>query len=376
MEIIRKVEAMSDEIITKILVVEDSPDLRDNIIEMLTLDGYETSGAENGRVGVQVAQELMPDLIVCDIMMPEMDGYDVLMTLRKDPETAGIPFIFLTARTEHIDRRQGMVLGADDYLTKPFNVQELLDSIEAQLEKRVRANAAAKAHQDQLRESIVTALPHELRTPLNTIIGFSEMLQSEAQYLKPDQVASWAGHIHTAAYRLYHLVENYLYYVRLQIAVENKTAPEIHTNLDDLRSTIEQQAVSLAQKHKRPNDLVLSVDACPPLTMEYKDGLKIVEELIDNGFKFSKPGQPVKVTGKLEGDCYSFSVEDKGRGMSADQVKNIGGFIQFERWLHEQQGMGLGLIVVKLLAKIYNADLDINGKLEEGTTVSLRLKIK
>src|SRR5690349_18566274 len=116
---------MSDAPVTKVLVIEDSADLRDDLIEMLTLDGYETKGAENGRVGVQVAQQIMPDLIVCDIMMPEMDGYDVLMALRRDPETAGIPFIFLTARTEHIDRRQGMVLGADDYLTKPFDVQEL-----------------------------------------------------------------------------------------------------------------------------------------------------------------------------------------------------------------------------------------------------------
>jgi two-component system, sensor histidine kinase and response regulator len=367
---------MSDASVTKVLVIEDSADLRDDLIEMLTLDGYETKGAENGRIGVQLAQQIMPDLIVCDIMMPEMDGYDVLMTLRRDPETAGIPFIFLTARTEHIDRRQGMVLGADDYLTKPFDVQELLDSIDAQLEKRALANAAAKKRQDQLRESIVTALPHELRTPLNTIIGFSEMLQSEAQYLKPDQVASWAGHIHTAAYRLYHLVENYLYYVRLQVAVQQKTAPEIYTPMDDLRAAIEQQAISLAQKHKRPNDLVLSADVCPPLTMDYKDGLKMVEELIDNGFKFSKAGQPVTVTAKLEGDCYSFSVEDKGRGMTAEQAKSIGGFIQFERWLHEQQGMGLGLIVVKLLTQIYNADMEIDGKLDEGTTVNLRLKIK
>lgn len=360
----------------KILVIEDSSDLRDDLIEMLTLDGYETTGAENGRVGVKAAQEIMPDLIVCDIMMPEMDGYDVLMTLRRDPETAGIPFIFLTARTEHIDRRQGMVLGADDYLTKPFDVEELLESIGAQLEKRAKFNAAAKARQDQLRESIVTALPHELRTPLNTIIGFSEMLQSEAQYLKPDQVASWAGHVHTAAFRLYHLVENYLYYVRLQVAVQQKTAPEIHEKLDDFKTVIEQQAVSIAQKHKRPNDLVLALETSPAIDIDYKDAVKIAEEVIDNGFKFSKAGQPVTITGKLDSECYVFSVTDKGRGMTDEQVENIGGFIQFERWLHEQQGMGLGLVVVQLLAKIYQADMNIQGKADEGTTVTLRFKVK
>jgi two-component system sensor histidine kinase/response regulator len=368
-------ETTMSESLKTILVIEDAAELRDDLIEMLTLDGYKAHGAENGLVGIKVAQSIMPDLIVCDIMMPEMDGYDVLLSIRREPETAGIPFIFLTARTEHIDRRQGMVLGADDYLTKPFDVEELLVSIHAQFDKRERANAAARARQDQLRESIVTALPHELRTPLNTIIGFSEMLQSEAQYLKPDQVASWAGHVHTAAYRLYHLVENYLYYVRLQVAVQQKTAPEIHESMEDLRAAVEQQALSLAQKYKRPNDLVMSLDPCPALKMDYKDGLKMAEELIDNALKFSKAGQTVTVTGKREGDCYALTVEDKGRGMTPEQVKNIGGFIQFERWLHEQQGMGLGLIVVKLLAQIYNADLEINGKANEGTTVNLRLKI-
>lgn len=360
----------------KILVIEDQADLRDDLIEMLTLDGYEAVGADNGRVGVNKAQAVMPDLILCDIMMPEMDGYDVLMTLRRDPETSGIPFIFLTARTEHIDRRQGMVLGADDYLTKPFEVEELLKSIKAQIEKRKRANAAAQALQDQLRESIVTALPHELRTPLNTIIGFSEMLQSEAQYLKPDQVASWSGHIHIAAYRLYHLVENYLYYVRLQVAVQQHSSPEIHDRLTDFHTIIEQQATTLATKYKRQNDLVMNLETCPQLDIDHKDGVKFAEELIDNAFKFSNAGQPVTINTKLESDHYSFTIDDKGRGMTDDQVQNIGGFVQFERWLHEQQGMGLGLMIVKLLAKMYGANFSIQGKANEGTTVNLSFKLK
>ncbi|MEO1644835.1 MAG: response regulator, partial [Chloroflexota bacterium] len=202
-----------------ILVIEDSADLRTDVIDMLKLEGYVAHGAPNGVIGVERAQELMPDLIVCDIMMPELDGYGVLQALRADLETASIPFIFLTAKSEHLDQRQGMVLGANDYFTKPFDAEELLASITTQLKRREEQLAQVQNRIDMLAISIATALPHELRTPLNTIIGFSELLQTEAQTLKPDQVASWSNHIYKAGYRLYRLVENYLYYVRLQVAI-------------------------------------------------------------------------------------------------------------------------------------------------------------
>ena len=110
----------------KILVVEDEQSLRKDIIEMLTYEGFDVIGAENGRVGIEEAQRHLPDLIICDIMMPEINGYDVLAELRKEGKTATIPFIFLTARTDKLDRRQGMEQGADDYLTKPFAIRELL----------------------------------------------------------------------------------------------------------------------------------------------------------------------------------------------------------------------------------------------------------
>lgn len=119
----------------KILIIEDNNEIRENIAEILELDGYETVEASNGKEGVQKAMEEMPDLIVCDIMMPELDGYGVLHILAKKEETAGIPFIFLTAKAERSDMRKGMKLGADDYLTKPFEDTELLDAIDIRFKK-------------------------------------------------------------------------------------------------------------------------------------------------------------------------------------------------------------------------------------------------
>ena len=119
----------------KILLIEDNQSVRENTAEILELANYEVLTAENGRAGVDVAQKNLVDLIICDIMMPELDGYGVLHVLNKNHATASIPFIFLTAKAERADYRKGMNLGADDYLTKPFDDVELLDAVESRLKK-------------------------------------------------------------------------------------------------------------------------------------------------------------------------------------------------------------------------------------------------
>jgi CRP-like cAMP-binding protein/CheY-like chemotaxis protein len=119
----------------KLLLIEDDEAIRENTQEILELANYEVVTAENGKIGVQKAKKECPVLIICDIMMPELDGYGVLYLLGKDPETSTIPFIFLTAKTEKSDRRKGMALGADDYLTKPFEEMDLLNAIEGRLKR-------------------------------------------------------------------------------------------------------------------------------------------------------------------------------------------------------------------------------------------------
>ncbi|MBK6370809.1 MAG: response regulator [Flavobacteriales bacterium] len=120
-----------------ILLIEDDADMRDNTAEMLELANYHVLKAENGRRGVDIARKEKPDLIICDIMMPELDGFGVLYMLGRDPATADIPFIFLSAKAERVDVRKGMELGADDYLTKPFEESDLLNAIEGRLRRCV-----------------------------------------------------------------------------------------------------------------------------------------------------------------------------------------------------------------------------------------------
>lgn len=120
----------------RILIIEDEPEMRRNLLTILKLEKFQASGAENGRVGVDLAKKEKPDLILCDVMMPELDGYGVLQALRQDPATVTTPFIFLTAKGEKPDIRAGMNLGADDYLTKPVGKADLLNAITARLRRQ------------------------------------------------------------------------------------------------------------------------------------------------------------------------------------------------------------------------------------------------
>ena len=133
----------------KILIIEDNQDVRENIEEILDLAGYDTFLASNGKEGIKKAKEVSPDLILCDIMMPEMDGYDVIYFLGLDPVTSCIPFVFLTAKSEKEDFRRGMELGADDYLTKPFEDTALVKAIEQRLKKSERVKAVLNEKESQ-----------------------------------------------------------------------------------------------------------------------------------------------------------------------------------------------------------------------------------
>lgn len=190
----------------KILVIEDETDLRENIIEALENLYFEVLGAENGIVGLEVAREHLPDLIICDIMMPKLDGYGVLEALRQAPETATIPFIFLSAKREHSDIRKGMNLGADDYLTKPFTIPELNKAIETQIEKRVRIYNQYHQNLKKPQAHLIASIPFHLRPSLEEILILSETLINQYEVMETEIVREKLGKIQTAAQELTKLI--------------------------------------------------------------------------------------------------------------------------------------------------------------------------
>ena len=169
----------------KILIIEDDPAVLDNLEDILTLENYQVFTANNGRRGVDAALKHLPDLVLCDVMMPEMDGYEVIKTLRSRPETRNIAFVFLTAKAERLDQREGMELGADDYLSKPFRPKEVVRAIQVRLERRAATmqpyaeeKERVKTLQQQLRENselaaikenLLKRLSEDLLEPLGNV---------------------------------------------------------------------------------------------------------------------------------------------------------------------------------------------------------------
>jgi len=177
---------------TRILIIEDNDDIRESVTEILELGNFEVLAAENGKKGVELAMSHLPDLILCDIMMPELDGYGVLYLLAKKPETATIPFIFLTAKAERADMRRGMELGADDYLVKPFDDMELLTAIESRLSKRNKQQAFYSKSLDQISGLISK---NDGLKELNNAI-----LQRKLRTVKKKQVIYYEGDAVTGIY--------------------------------------------------------------------------------------------------------------------------------------------------------------------------------
>lgn len=358
----------------KILVIEDEATVRENVVELLEDYGYESVGAANGREGVEKAKEILPELIVCDIMMPELDGYGVLKELQSDATTAGVPFIFLTAKAEKDLVRAGMNLGADDYLTKPFSPSQLFDAVDARIKRLKQIEEKSEKAFDDLRLSIASSLPHELRTPLNGVVGSSQFLMAYFDTLEKGEIQSLHKSIRDSAIRLQQLVTNYLFFAELELS---KFDPQ---NIKKFRARstpnaaeiIENAYLGKAVDYGRADDLTLEIENAAIMIFD-AHLKKICEEIADNAFKFSTAGAQVIVNVAEKDDCVEVSTIDYGRGMSEEQISKVGAYAQFNRKIYEQQGSGLGLAIVKSAMDIYNGKMKIKSKVDDCTQVSLYL---
>jgi signal transduction histidine kinase len=360
----------------KILVIDDEAPLRQLISLALQKRGFQTFEAANGEDGVQLARQHLPDLILSDVKMAKIDGYMTLSTLRHDPITAAIPFILMTGQPHSAGMRQGMDMGADDYLPKPFTISSLIAAVEARLKKQQALRQQAEQRLAVLRANISLALPHELFTPLSGIIGFAEIITSESSGLKPEELSEIGRAINTSAKRLYRLIENFLIYAQIELlaadpqkvaALRLKQAPN---TLELIDSCAQQQA----QLANRSADLKLEL--APASAALSEDHLrKLIRELIDNAFKFSSPGSPVLICSQGKSGWLQISVRDHGRGMTAAQIADVGAYMQFERRLYEQQGSGLGLTIAKCLAELYGGGMFVQSEPNVGTCVTVQLPL-
>lgn len=361
---------------TKVLIIDDDTHIRTNTAEFLAYEGFEAFVAENGLDGVQVARNIIPDIILCDVMMPQLDGYGVLFELHSERLTANIPFIFLTARVDRRDIRHGMELGADDYLTKPFHPDELLRAIQTRLNKQANLVQEYESKIDELRDHLLTTLPHELRTPLNGILGYAQLLTMGSATLTPAKIEKMARMIDQSGQRLHRLIENYLLYAQMDIVQSDPKrlnvlrSYSIQNPAEVIETAIRQKALDWG----REDDLSMTVHDVP-VRVTSNDLQKIVMELADNAFKFSESGTPVEVEATPAESSFLLRVSDHGRGMTPEQIQQIGVYMQFERKLHEQQGIGMGLINAKRIVELHEGECHIESVYGELTTVFVRLPL-
>ena len=360
---------------SKILVIDDESWLREMIRLALEQQGFEVIEASDGAEGIAQAREQRPDLILCDVNMDTAGaGYTMLAKLRENPTTAAIPFILMTGLADAAGMRHGMELGADDYLPKPFKVDELYATVNARLRKAETVRAEAEKKLSHLRSQISLVLPHEMRTPLNGIISNAELLAESAGAFDAATIAEMSREICVSGQRLERLIENFLIFAQLEIlAADPQSVTALRAAQTPRPAAVARDAArAQADKAGRAGDLILEL-ADVPLPMAEDYFKKIAQELVQNALKFSDAGSSVSVRLKSTPDGVEFSVRDDGRGFSTEQINRIGAYMQFERKMQDEQGFGMGLAIAKKLVELHGGELLIDSSPGIGATVTVKL---
>lgn len=368
-----------------ILLVEDNERLRTNLLFMLSREGFEVKGAVNGKQAMEIIQHDVPDLIISDIMMPDMDGYTLVKNLRQIATTLSTPVIFLTAKTSQEDIRAGMLYGVDDYLTKPVDIVDLLATIRVRLERADNEKKKWMTNLKQFQMHLASILPHELRTPLSGILGASSLLRNNIEQLNTDDIMEMYGCIEASARRLERVAENFLLYVQLQVLLEerhdmgedrkeNKSVQYVHS----VKEHIEEIAATCAQKYNRTDDIHCFVnDTAVQCTMGHFT--KALYEVVDNAFQFSTKNTPINITSTIHDNTCVITITDAGFGMTDEQLQAIQEFPtvfkQFERKRFEQQGIGMGLVLVHNILELYGGRMDVVSNYGHSTSVLLTFRL-
>ncbi len=368
----------------RILVVEDDINLLEGIKSVLEIDGFNVITAENGRQALAELHKAskegpgtLPELIVSDIMMPQMDGIDLLRAVRKEERWINIPFIFLTARGEKIDVQRGKQLGVDDYLVKPFDPQELLIAVESRINRHRALNQSYSARMGDIKRNILMILNHEFRTPLTFVVAYADMLSDhEHARLSDAELLTFLKGVNTGAVRLRRLIENFITLVEFEMGEAERSYAMRRTSITDLGRLIEAAKIA-AYNEETANPLEIEVaEGLPKFNADPVYLQLAIVQLIDNAVKFSAPDQPVRVKADANDGEIQIQVIDSGRGIPTAEREAIwDSFYQVNREEFEDQGSGSGLAIVKLIVNLHGGGVICESVQGEGSTFTIILPI-
>jgi DNA-binding response OmpR family regulator/anti-sigma regulatory factor (Ser/Thr protein kinase) len=360
----------------KILIIEDTDNVRENIAEILESEDFETHAAENGEVGIDMAKKIQPDLILCDIMMPGMDGYQVIERLRSEEITATTPFIFLTAKGTVENIREGMLAGADDYIPKPFTIEQLLSAVNTRLQRIESIKEEVEEVVKTLSKKMGLPFASDINEMMKAIVGFSEMISSGYMDMEKHEIADLANLILSAGMRLKKTVSKTLNFYRLEALEVNREELENlkQVVVESVEDVIEYSARNISINARRDNDLVLSL--VPAKIRIPVDILEmIIEELIENAIKFSTRKTEIMVETVVIKDSYNILIRDEGVGISNKQIKRVDAFVRYEDRVESNSGLGIGLHNAKKATELFGGTFSIDSEDNEGTIVTVRLPL-
>ena len=357
----------------KILIIEDNKLIRDEIVDIMRMENYQTIEAKDGEEGLTKAKKYLPDMIISDVLMPKVDGIGLIKELKKTQLTEDIPFVFMSALTDNEYVRKGISLGADDYIPKPVNIDDLMKSIKMQLRKKNKV----ENKMNNLKNNIIHSLPHELRTPLNSILGLSYLMMTQREEYSNQKIIEFSNYINKSGKRLLRTINQYLLFtdlILLQSDIEKIKLIKTKTtkNIEQKIVLIVKDLKSNCQYFKKISINVSNQEV--KITPEHFE--IIINELVSNSIKFSKKEGVININSEMEQDKLKLTIENIGNGIKQEQINDIGTFMQFNRKKQEQQGIGFGLSIVTLISEIYDLDLNIETEEEKYFRVSVKFDLQ
>ena len=331
----------------KLLLIDDEKSLLQNLKQILEFENFEVVTAANGYEGLSQYEKESPDLVICDIMMPEMDGYGFIKTMRNKGYTS-TPFIFLTAKSDYDDLREGMNFGADDYLVKPVKSSQLIDAINIRLQRKREINKKIEIQLEQIENGFRLITDQEFFTSVYDIIGYLHLLKSKHHQFDEDSLQEYFGFMEKSSNQLLSLLRKVKnWHAHEKRMIDHNTKLLIAVNI---KEALEKVSREIAKNYNREQDLKCTEieEACLHLNKGYIE--TFVSELIDNAFKFSQKGNDVSIRTKIQDGNYFIFITDQGNHTIADSLVDLKPF-QKNNTVPNNPGIGLGLAIADLLIK-------------------------
>ncbi|MBN1121874.1 MAG: hybrid sensor histidine kinase/response regulator [Anaerolineae bacterium] len=358
-----------------ILVVDDDPAVLASVTDFLRFKSYTCLAAADGIQALGIMQQHTPDLIVSDIMMPKIDGYEFYQAVRENTAWALIPFIFLSAKGEQKDIRLGYRLGVEHYITKPFETEDMLIAIRSRLQRTAEMQAAARDGVEQMRQSFMQVVGHELRTPLTFIYGYLSLFEERKDQISEEVMDEYLQGMRKGTDRLIKLVEDLMLLATIDSGAAEKQITQYGQQVN--LGVVVEEVIQMLIPQAEARNVSISQDVPYSLMIQgiptyVRD---VFKRLIDNAIKFSKPvGGRVWVRAESGGGQVRIVVQDTGIGIAPDyQAAIFERFRQIDRKTMEQQGLGLGLTIAHQLVQLHGGDVQVESQPGEGTTIIVSL---